>query len=471
MADDSTNYERDESKHIFILSSSGKPIFSRYGDEQELVSTFGLLQAIISIAQDQGDALHCIKAGARRIIYFIRHSLYFIAISSTGEPEVVLTKQLEFMYNQVLFTLTSKVHAVLSQNSSKDLRDLLGSDTKRLMHAACSTDLTPNCIAFESLMGYVMDKSVREDVLAVLKNCVEVSGAALGLILYGDALVAYSSNKTMDLNLHVSDAVLLAHFVGNSSSLRSNDQHWVPLCLPHFNAGAFLQAYISNLRIINNSSSGSSSADEVAHMDLSLVLISAVSDASMFKDLHAGREILEQALTNPLLAPRILASLHDQSRALNKYLSASRSLHFFYKLRPASSVPTQCISTPMEFPLNNSESQDKIVLHYQRLAVCLRKGTSLAEHTLLPSSSSGERGAGGSNVVANINVLSSLPTSDHALAYTVLDCGHVIVGLATSDSELYCTFPGTCSALDACGMANILTRNLKTEAAQILFQS
>ena len=38
-------WERDVRKHIFILSSSGKPIYSRYGDEQDIVTTFGLLQA------------------------------------------------------------------------------------------------------------------------------------------------------------------------------------------------------------------------------------------------------------------------------------------------------------------------------------------------------------------------------------------------------------------------------------------
>jgi hypothetical protein len=59
-------------KHVFILSSAGKPIFSRHGDEQEMVTTFGLLQAVISIAQDSGDSIRCIKSGERRIVYFVK---------------------------------------------------------------------------------------------------------------------------------------------------------------------------------------------------------------------------------------------------------------------------------------------------------------------------------------------------------------------------------------------------------------
>ena len=73
-----------------------KPIFSRYGDEQDLVTTFGLLQAVISIALDSGDTIRCIRAGSRKIVYFMKQSLYFVSISSTNEPEVVLLKQLHF---------------------------------------------------------------------------------------------------------------------------------------------------------------------------------------------------------------------------------------------------------------------------------------------------------------------------------------------------------------------------------------
>jgi hypothetical protein len=104
----------------------------------------------------------------------------------------------------------------------------------------------------------------------------------------------------------------------------------------------------------------------------------------------------------------------------------------------------------MDFPFNASESQDKIMLQYQRLGVCLRLGTSLPEYT--------------ENGPSFRNIMPTLPTSDNALAYTVLECGYVVVGLATSDSELYATFPGTMTALEACGMANYLSRSLRADS-------
>jgi len=115
-----------QKKHIFVMSSAGKPIFSRYGDEQDLVATFGLMQAMISVVEDSGDHIQCMKAGDRTIVFFIKKNLYFVSISSTNEPEIILLQQLQFLYSQILLTLTSKVHDVLTSNPSCDLRQLLG---------------------------------------------------------------------------------------------------------------------------------------------------------------------------------------------------------------------------------------------------------------------------------------------------------------------------------------------------------
>lgn len=43
-------------------------------------------------------------------------SLFFVAISSTGEPEAVLRQQLEFIHNQILFVLTAKVTVIVSSH-------------------------------------------------------------------------------------------------------------------------------------------------------------------------------------------------------------------------------------------------------------------------------------------------------------------------------------------------------------------
>jgi vacuolar fusion protein MON1 len=313
-------------KHIFILSSSGKPIFSKHGDEQALSTTFGLIQAVVSIVENAGDTISCIIAGDRRIVYFLRNYLYFVSISSTDEPEAVLSAQLEFMHDQIISVLTSKVHEVLRLNPSKDIRDLLGYDTTKQMHLSCCEDITPLHIAFTSVHAFVCAEDLRHTVRRSLKKCIESSGSVLGIILYRDRLLTYSTNSSIDLELATSDFLLLANFVGKSNSLRSNDQNWVPICLPGFNPDAYVQAYICNLRLKSGSAS--------KHMDISVVLVSTSADPTMFNALHEGRQQLESDLLSSDIPDRLIIALESQQAYLSLYAVPMSCLNFFFLFRP-----------------------------------------------------------------------------------------------------------------------------------------
>jgi vacuolar fusion protein MON1 len=48
---------RSRRKHFFILSSAGKPIYSRYGDDGIISGYMGVIQAIISFFEDNNDTL------------------------------------------------------------------------------------------------------------------------------------------------------------------------------------------------------------------------------------------------------------------------------------------------------------------------------------------------------------------------------------------------------------------------------
>lgn len=81
-----------------------------------------------------------------------------------------------------------------------------------------------------------------------------------GFLLRGDTMIAYASNGRLEFdisdsgksNLHLlevrklcaktfADILLLAHFIESSPSLLTHDQNWIPICLPAFNAGGYLQ--------------------------------------------------------------------------------------------------------------------------------------------------------------------------------------------------------------------------------------
>lgn len=42
---------------MFILSLAGKPIYSRYGNEDKLASIMGVMQALVSFVEDDKDEL------------------------------------------------------------------------------------------------------------------------------------------------------------------------------------------------------------------------------------------------------------------------------------------------------------------------------------------------------------------------------------------------------------------------------
>lgn len=125
-------------KHIFVLSSAGKPVFSLSGDEQRLSPLMGLIQALLSLCADcdSGDEVESISAGSRRFVFLKRGNLVLVAVSSaeTGmlaegsgeedeeeeveeggqgkedlECESFMRLQLEYLYASILFLLTSKV--------------------------------------------------------------------------------------------------------------------------------------------------------------------------------------------------------------------------------------------------------------------------------------------------------------------------------------------------------------------------
>lgn len=68
-------------KHVFILSTAGKPIYSLYGDEHKLASIFGVMQALVSVVQSQQDQIKSIEANGVTIVFLVKSPLILVAVS------------------------------------------------------------------------------------------------------------------------------------------------------------------------------------------------------------------------------------------------------------------------------------------------------------------------------------------------------------------------------------------------------
>ncbi|RXW24495.1 hypothetical protein EST38_g1349 [Candolleomyces aberdarensis] len=77
-------------REYFVLTNAGKPVFiSRPGkeDNDNTASVIGVMQALISVFIDDGDKIRCVNAGRTRITFLLRSPLYYVCVSSWGEPE------------------------------------------------------------------------------------------------------------------------------------------------------------------------------------------------------------------------------------------------------------------------------------------------------------------------------------------------------------------------------------------------
>lgn len=59
---------RSHRKHVFVLSEAGKPIYTRYGTEEALSSTMGVMMALVSFVEAEKNIIRSIHAGQILIV-------------------------------------------------------------------------------------------------------------------------------------------------------------------------------------------------------------------------------------------------------------------------------------------------------------------------------------------------------------------------------------------------------------------
>lgn len=70
-------------------------------DSVEVASSIGIMQALISVFLDDQDKIRSINAGSCRITFLLRQPLYYVCVSSWGEPESVVSDSLHVLLESV----------------------------------------------------------------------------------------------------------------------------------------------------------------------------------------------------------------------------------------------------------------------------------------------------------------------------------------------------------------------------------
>ena len=403
-------------KHVFIFSSAGKPIFSRYGDESKLAPLAGVLQALISFVSDSGDTLKLVTAGKHRAVFVMRGSIYMVAVCSSGETTAHLSRQLCFLHSQIISILTDKVEQVFMRNASYDLRGLLGGADRVLRSAIRSASSEPSM-----LLGAVptlrMPPSTRAE-LGKLLGSIRPTELLFGAMLAYNHLISLVRPKRTPL--HPQDLLLVMNTVASTASFRE-DESWLPICLPRFNASGFLYAHVSFV------------APEIC-----LVMLTPLPDG--FAALSACRgQIVARLEQQDELHTALLRYIESPQYAVDE-LGVPEVRHCIYRLNGSASGLPQLTA-----PRTGSHAGPQSPYHSRASVKRLLRAYILA-HT---------------------QVHAPAPPAKPLREYVQTTGSEMVVAWTTSEAELYVTFSPLVSKAVAVAACHKLQRRLKKDQASL----
>jgi vacuolar fusion protein MON1 len=320
-------------KHYLVLSSAGKPIYSRHGDQNLVNGYIGIVQTIISFFEDTKDPLLGFTAGGTRFVVVSEGPLYFVAISKLGESDTQLRVQLEALYMQILSTLTlPALKQLFSNRPNTDLRRPLGG-TETLLSSLADTFTKGSASTLLSALECLKIRKSQRHVIDNILLKARTENLLYGLIVAGGRLVSVIRPKRH--SLHPSDLQLIFNMLFEAKSINTGGgENWIPLCLPGFNSSGYLYMYVSFLATHEGSetpdrpstASSTSPEDKVA-----ILLISA--DKESFYELQKMRDnVLNQLEKNDSM-DIIKAAVRSGRPSTTDIIPGSQLRHFLYKSR------------------------------------------------------------------------------------------------------------------------------------------
>eukprot|EP01094_Clydonella_sp_ATCC50884_P024595 TRINITY_DN6211_c0_g1_i2.p1 TRINITY_DN6211_c0_g1~~TRINITY_DN6211_c0_g1_i2.p1 ORF type:complete len:505 (-),score=93.35 TRINITY_DN6211_c0_g1_i2:131-1645(-) len=325
-------------KHFFVLTSAGKPVYSRYGDESLLAGFMGVLQAIISFIDDDDDTMRGIISGGHQVAFLIRGPLYFVVVARTSEPTQQLMLQLSYFHHQILSVLTASVNKILGRRAQFDIRNLLGGTEKFLDSLASWMDHDPSFI-LSSIHCLRLPAPVRSAIGSIMYSA-RVPDLLFSILIAKHQLVNLVRPKKHIL--HPSDLHIIFNFVNACTAFRTSET-WTPLCLPKFNDAGFLHTYLNFIA-----------------PDVCLVLISTKAD--QFYQLSQVKNAVVQRFEQAGVFQELSTALENQFYHIHQ-IGIRGLVHFVYK-----SIRTSQITCPLlEAPYVDRHERKRLFRLYQRI--------------------------------------------------------------------------------------------------------
>nr|XP_043610430.1 vacuolar fusion protein MON1 homolog [Erigeron canadensis] len=371
--DDASMSWRKRKKHFFILSHSGKPIYSRYGDEHKLAGFSATLQAIISFVENGGDRVKLVRAGKHQVVFLVKGPIYLVCISSTEEPYESLRGQLELLYGQMILILTRSLDKCFEKNPKFDMTPLLGGTDAVFSSLIRSFSRNPATF-LHAYTCLPLAYSTRQAAGAILQDVAD-SGVLFAILMCKDKVVSLVGLQKA--SLHPDDMLLLANFVMSSESFRTSES-FSPICLPRYNPMAFLYAYVHYLDVDTYLTLLTTSSQAFFHLKECRIRIETVLSKSnvlhdVQRSLSAGGLHIDDLPVDPSARSRSLFHSnqqrldHDPRDNLHETrvgIGGPAGLwHFIYR----SIYLDQYVSSEFASPVGAPSQQKRLYRAYQRL--------------------------------------------------------------------------------------------------------
>ncbi|KAF3454995.1 hypothetical protein FNV43_RR05443 [Rhamnella rubrinervis] len=370
--DDASISWRKRKKHFFILSHSGKPIYSRYGDEHKLAGFSATLQAIISFVENGGDRVKLVRAGKHQVVFLVKGPIYSVCISCTEEPFESLRGQLELIYGQMILILTKSVNRCFEKNPKFDMTPLLGGTDVVFSSLIHSFSWNPATF-LHAYTCLPLAYGTRQAAGAILQDVAD-SGVLFAILMCKHKVISLVGAQKA--SLHPDDMLLLANFVMSSESFRTSES-FSPICLPRYNPMAFLYAYVHYLDVDTYLMLLTTSSDAFYHLKdcririemvllksnvLSEVQRSMVDGGMRVEDLPV--DLLPRSRTFPHLGQHKLPTdSPDRFRESYAGVGGPAGLwHFIYR----SIFLDQYVSSEFSAPISTPKQQKRLYRAYQK---------------------------------------------------------------------------------------------------------
>lgn len=367
--DDASISWRKRKKHYFILSHSGKPIYSRHGDEHKLAGFSATLQAIISFVENGGDRVKLVRAGKHQVVFLVKGPIYLVCISCTEEPFESLRGQLELLYGQMILILTKSVNRCFEKNPKFDMTPLLGGTDVVFSSLIHSFSWNPATF-LHAYTCLPLAYPTRQAAGAILQDVAD-SGVLFAILMCKHKVLSLVGAQKA--SLHPDDMMLLSNFVMSFESFRTSES-FSPICLPRYNPMAFLYAYVHYFDVNTYLMLLTTSSDDFYHLKECRIRIEAVLlESNVLNEvqrsmldggMHVEDLTVDPSSQSGSASPHL--GQYSPERFREAYTGAGGPCglwHFMYR----SVYLDQYVSSEFSSPINTPQQQKRLYRAYQKI--------------------------------------------------------------------------------------------------------